>query len=170
MNKLLGTAPRHPGMWVNTPQNSTELPAQPSINTVRSDSRGEQELKNLAPQLATLSQQGRWIVLINPPHISYKQLLANAGVRTDRVLLVHSKDEVETLWAAEKALTSGTSSAVVCWTSSLDKRDSRRLQLVAKSAQAIGLVIEEAEDVSSQELCYSRSTFSAKLNNFAAVH
>jgi len=64
-------------------------------------------------------------------------------VRMDRILLVHTKDEVETLWAMEKALTSGTSSAVVTWTSSLDARDSRRLEIVAKSARALGVVIED---------------------------
>ncbi|NKF52152.1 cell division protein [Shewanella sp. WXL01] len=170
MNNLMGNAPRHPGMWTDGSTGCTDLQAQPSINTVRSKTQGEQELKALAPQLATLSFQGRWIVLINPPHISYKQLLANAGVRTDRVLLVHAKDEIETLWATEKALTSGTSSAVVSWTSNLDDRDSRRLQLVAKSARALGLVIQEQQASELANQAVNPASITGKMNNFAAIH
>lgn len=141
MNKLMGTAPKHPGLWVDMPKADISL-GQP-ITTLQTSNHGITELAHYASQLAQLSQQGQWIVLINPANISYKQMLASAGVRMDRVLLVHTKDEVETLWAMEKALTSGTSSAVITWTHSLDARDSRRLELVAKSARALGVVIED---------------------------
>ncbi|MCF1430256.1 MAG: hypothetical protein LPD71_04120 [Shewanella sp.] len=89
-----------------------------------------------------LSQLCRWIVLINAPKFGYCQLLAQAGVRMDRILLVRGKDEVQTLKAMEKALTSGSSSAVIVWSYPLDDRDQRRLQLVAKSARAIGWLID----------------------------
>ncbi|GIU40201.1 cell division inhibitor SulA [Shewanella sairae] len=142
MNKLMGTSPRHPGLWQDMP--STTLANNPikDITTMVTQTQGRDELKQISAQLSQLSQQGRWIVLISPPNIGYKQMLAAAGVRMDRILLVHAKDEVETLWAMEKALTSGTSSAVITWTNSLDARDSRRLQLVAKSARAAGILIE----------------------------
>ncbi|QQX80590.1 cell division protein [Shewanella sp. KX20019] len=142
MNKLLGVSPRHPGLWQDIP-NST-MSKKTDIETMISHTQGRNELKQICGQLAQLSLQGRWIVLISPPNIGYKQMLASAGVRMDRILLVHAKDEVETLWAMEKALTSGTSSAVITWTNELDARDSRRLQLVAKSAQAVGIIIENA--------------------------
>lgn len=141
MNKLMGTAPRHPGMWIDKPALASN--GYQPIATLSTQTHGVAELGQLCAQLAILSQQGRWIVLISPPHIAYKQLLANAGVRMDRILLVHAKDEVETLWAMEKALTSGTSSAVITWTTPLDERDSRRLQIVAKSARALGVIIED---------------------------
>ena len=95
MNKLMGTAPRHPGLWVDIAESA--FTNQQAINTYQTQTHGEMELSQLASQLAVLSQQGRWIVLISPPHIGYKQMLAKAGVRMDRVLLVHAKDEVETL-------------------------------------------------------------------------
>lgn len=143
MNKLLGNAPRHPGLWLDTVRDTQTDWQHTPIITMPTQSHGHQELSQLSKQLSQLSQQGRWVVLINPPSIGYKQLLASAGVRMDRVLLVHAKDEVETLWAMEKALTSGTSSAVITWTHSLDARDNRRLQIVAKSARAMGIVLEE---------------------------
>ncbi|QYJ86302.1 cell division protein [Shewanella mesophila] len=163
MNNLIGNAPRHPGLWVD--MNSQLKPShQNTISTVSSCTQGKNELQALTPQLARLSQQGQWVVLISPPNIGYKQMLADAGVRMDRILLVHTKDEVEALWAMEKALTSGTSSAVISWTQSLDERDNRRLQIVAKNTQALGVVIEDAnshlpvtahmhEDLGLQQAC-----------------
>ncbi len=144
MNNLIGNAPRHPGLWVDM-DTQLKTNAQHTVSTVSSETLGKKELQAMTPKLARLSQQGQWVVLISPPNIGYKQMLADAGVRMDRILLVHAKDEVEIMWAMEKALTSGTSSAVICWTSSLDARDSRRLQLVAKSSRALGLVIEESQ-------------------------
>ncbi|WP_394129232.1 cell division inhibitor SulA [Shewanella maritima] len=170
MNKLLGTAPKHPGLWRDEHFNSAEVAAPTSINTVRSTSHGQDELSALAPQLATLSKQGRWIVLINPPHIHYKQMLANAGVQMDKVLLVHSKDEVETLWATEKALTNGTSSAVVTWINDLDQRDNRRLQLVAKSARALGLVIQAQAETSTNPTSFAVSNMVSPATNFTSFH
>ncbi|NMH65039.1 cell division inhibitor SulA [Shewanella salipaludis] len=143
MKHLLGNAPRHPGLWLDLDSHVQDS-QQRDITTMPTQTQGRAELQQLSAQLAQLSQQGRWIVLISPPNaIGYKQLLAKAGVRMDRVLLVHAKDEVEVLWAMERALTSGTSSAVISWTQSLDARDIRRLQLVAKSARAMGIVLEE---------------------------
>lgn len=143
MNKLLGNAPRHPGLWIDKVSDADDAWQHTPITCMPTQTQGRQELVQLSAQLALLSQQGRWVVLINPPSIGYKQMLASAGVRMDRVLLVHAKDEVETLWAMEKALTSGTSSAVITWTQSLDARDNRRLQIVAKSVRAMGIVLEE---------------------------
>lgn len=143
MNTLIGNSPRHPGLWLERKNNHSRQLQASGVSTITTHTQGRNELKKVSDQLATLSQQGQWIVLINPPNIGYKQILAEAGVNMNRVLLVHAKDEVETLWAMEKALTSGTSSAVLCWTQSLDARDNRRLQIVAKSARALGIVIED---------------------------
>lgn len=144
MKNLIGNSPRHPGLWSNTIGQVSIEHKDASISSLTTHTQGRDELKNVSKQLATLSHQGQWIVLISPPNIGYKKMLAEAGVRMDRILLVHAKDEIETLWAMEKALISGTSSAVICWTSSLDSRDNRRLELVAKNARALGIVIEDA--------------------------
>lgn len=172
MNKLMGTSPRHPGLWVDIPTADINL-AQP-ITTLQTETNGKVELSQYASQLALLSQQGRWIVLINPANINYKQMLASAGVRMDRVLLVHAKDEIETLWAMEKALTSGTSSAVISWTQPLDARDSRRLELVAKSARALGVVIEDVSTHLGTSLAtkaiISNQNNAVKTINFTSFH
>jgi len=170
MNKLLGNAPRHPGLWLDTVRDADSDWQHTPIITMPTQSQGRQELTQLSKQLAQLSQQGRWIVLINPPSIGYKQLLASAGVRMDRVLLVHAKDEVETLWAMEKALTSGTSSAVLTWIHSLDARDNRRLQIVAKSARAMGIVLEGTTSDLPSDANPTQSTKFAQPAFFSSVH
>lgn len=156
MNNIMGTAPRHPGLWQ---AHSSAVSGQ--IHTLQSDDQGLNALSSCAQQLAQLSQEGRWIVLINAPKFGYRQLLASAGVRMDRVLLVRARDEVETLWAMEKALTSGTCSAVITWSQPLDARDHRRLQLVAKSARATGWLIEDVNTHSqASQGTESRGNFS----------
>jgi len=143
MSIMTGNAPRHPGLWTDTSIAGNQPWQHTGISSLASHSQGRQELLRLCPQLAQLSQQGRWIVLINAPaNIGYKETLARAGVRMDRVLLVRTKDEIEALWATERALTNGTSSAVISWINSLDARDNRRLQLVARNARAMGVVLE----------------------------
>ncbi len=168
MKTLIGISPKHPGLWIDT---ADQLPAAKecvSVTTMTTHTQGRDELQRVSNQLASLSHQGQWIVLISPPNIGYKKLLADAGVRMDRVLLVHGKDEVETLWAMEKALTSGTSSAVISWTPSLDARDNRRLQLVAKSARALGIVIEDAN--SHEQVIHKSCKDVRQASLFAALH
>lgn len=170
MNTLIGNGPRHPGLWFDHETHHSNQLQSSAISTVTTHTHGRDELRQVSAQLATLSLQGQWIVLISPPNIGYKQMLAEAGVRMNRVLLVHAKDEVETLWAMEKALTSGTSSAVLCWTRSLDARDSRRLQIVAKSARALGIVIEDS-GTNLQIETHNRELNSAiKPSLFGSVH
>ena len=170
MNKLLGNAPRHPGLWLDINSDVTQDWQYKAITTLPTQSQGKSELQQLSAQLAQLSHQGRWIVLISPPNIGYKQLLTKAGVRMDRVLLVHAKDEVETLWAMEKALISGTSSAVITWTSSLDARDCRRLQLVAKSARALGIILEDVNAHLPTHLAIEQHDGFKQASLFGAVH
>lgn len=174
MNKLLGVSPRHPGLWQDIPSTSMGASSGNEITTMVTQTQGRDELTQISAQLSQLSQQGRWIVLISPPNIGYKQMLAAAGVRMDRILLVHAKDEVETLWAMEKALTSGTSSAVITWTNSLDARDTRRLQLVAKSARAAGIVIESAIENTNSQLTAStmniQDSVLSQVSLFGGIH
>lgn len=168
MNKLLGNAPRHPGLWTDSPVSSGMVQAQ--VLTRSTCSMGRDELANLAPELARLSLEGRWIVLISPPNIGLKSMLAQAGVRMDRVLLVHAKDEVETLWAMEKALTNGTSSAVLCWTNTLETRDKRRLELVARSAVALGVIFENVNTHSHANNAPVRTEPAAILRHSVQFH
>ncbi|MGL4475500.1 MAG: SulA-like leucine-rich domain-containing protein [Shewanella sp.] len=150
MTTKTSTTSGHPGLWCA----NTRRVHQTMIESLPTHSQGRIELEKIAPQLVRLSHQGQWIVLINPPNIGYKTMLAAAGVRLDRVLLVKAKDEVEALWASEIALTNGTCSAVLTWVSMLDQRDQRRMQLVERNARAIGFIFEHTNLTGSDELAF----------------
>jgi hypothetical protein len=98
------------------------------------DRMGIGELRLLAPALATLGHESRWLIWINPPHIPYAPALAALGIQIEKVLLVHPKCHEDALWSLEQALKSGTCSVAIGW---LDERrltvkDLRRLQLAAR--------------------------------------
>ncbi|WP_299490177.1 SulA-like leucine-rich domain-containing protein [uncultured Shewanella sp.] len=149
---LTSTPAHHPGLWHYQDTSSNTINAfNHSITILNTQSQGTEELLHVGHKLAQLSQEGRWIVLISPPNIAYKPLLEKAGVRMDRILLVHAKDEVESLWAMEKALTNGTCSAVITWTQSLNSRDNRRLQIIAKKACATGYILDKNTNITQTE-------------------
>lgn len=108
-----------------------------TINEVVSANDIEEQLEILIPTLSTLSQQGRWIVLVGAPKQGLKILLEKHGIDSTRVLLVHPKEQLDALWAMEQALMSGTSSAVLGWPGEIDNRDLKRLQLAAKRTNAL---------------------------------
>ena len=101
---------------------------------------GVGELSLAMPALARLSQQGRWIAWIAPPHIPYAPALAAHGVDLSKLLLVHPRNDADALWATEQALRSGTCGAVLAWPGRADDRALRRLQLAAEEGRSWGLL------------------------------
>jgi len=99
------------------------------------------ELQLLLPLLAQLSQQPRWIIWIDPPHIPFPAALAAAGVDLGRILMVHSKGPREPGWVMEQALRSGGCSAVLGWLPQADQRMIRRLQLAASQQPVYGFLL-----------------------------
>ncbi len=116
---------------------------------------GMGELQLLMPALARLSKpEGRgvakqpedseaaddaeagWITWIAPPFQPYPPALLQWGINLSQVLIVHPRQENETLWAAEQALSSGNCAAVLMWLDTLDDYSSRRLQLAAEKGQS----------------------------------
>lgn len=98
------------------------------------------ELQLVLPALARLSQEGRWLVWIAPPHLPYAPALASAGVDLARLLLVRPADARGILWSAEQALRSRACGAVLAWPRSVNTRRLRRLQLAAETGKTLGLL------------------------------
>jgi cell division inhibitor SulA/protein ImuA len=96
------------------------------------------------PGLSRLSQEGRWIAWIDPPHLPYAPALAALGVRLSRVLLVRSASVSDRLWAVEQALGSGACGAVLSWIGECEDRRLRRLQLAAERGGAWGFLFRLA--------------------------
>jgi hypothetical protein len=127
-------------------------------------------LRLAMPALARLSHEGRWLAWIAPPYIPYAPALAGHGVQLSRVLLVHPRTssalrvtsrelppesgapnsqhatrnaQLDSLWAIEQALRSGTCGAVLAWPTSEDERSLRRLQLAAEEGRSWGLLFRD---------------------------
>jgi protein ImuA len=108
------------------------------------DLHGIGEVSLLLPSLAVLTAAGRHIALVAPPHIPYAPALDRAGVRLERLLVIGTRDDAETLWALEQALGSGACGAALAWPGRANTRALRRLQLAAERGCATGFLYRQA--------------------------
>lgn len=121
------------------------------------DQPGIGEIRLIIPALAQLSRDNsRWIAWIAPPYIPYPPALIAAGVDLSRILVVRPGNEKDALWATEKALTSGSCSAVLAWPGNkVRDKDIRRLQVAAKENHCWNILfrpIRAARQASPAEL------------------
>ncbi|HEC12112.1 MAG TPA: translesion DNA synthesis-associated protein ImuA [Acidiferrobacteraceae bacterium] len=120
------------------PEGGWPLGALTEILTIH---EGVGALRLVTPALARLSDGDRWLAWIAPPYIPYAPALEAAGVDLSRVMLVHAQQQHDVLWAAEQALRSGTSGAVMAWLpEKIDPKRLRRLQLAAEAGGSLGLI------------------------------
>jgi len=92
----------------------------------------------MVPALARLSEEPRWLLLVNPPFVPYAPALAAAGVDLGRLLVVDGGGEAA--WAAEQGLRSGACSAVLAWGGRWETAALRRLQLAAEAGNVLALL------------------------------
>ncbi len=118
-----------------------------AITELLADRQGIGEMRLLIPALAQLSHQQQWLAFIAPPHIPYAPALAERGIDTSHILLVHPKNQKDQLWATEQALRSNTCCAVLTWlpheidkNQKINTTDLRRLQLAAQQGNCLGVL------------------------------
>src|SRR5690606_5749773 len=146
---------------------------------------GTGELKLLMPTLARLSnadgdangdtnganevhstgsaafEKAGWIAWIAPPFQPYPPALLQWGIHLQHMLMVHPRRDVEALWAAEQALSSGNCAAVLVWPDALDARASRRLQLAAEKGQSLCFAFRPLEAAALSSAAALRLALSA---------
>ncbi len=117
---------------------------QHALTEILLEHYGMGELQLLMPALARLStpqdhevsDEAGWIAWIAPPFQPYPPALLQWGINLSRVLIVRPRQENETLWSAEQALSSGNCAAVLMWLDTMDDYSSRRLQLAAEKGRS----------------------------------
>lgn len=92
---------------------------------------GVGEFSLLAPALAQLSQEARWLAFVDPPEVPYAPALAQRGFALERVLVVRTKSARDARWSVEQLVRSGTASAVLAWLPDGDERALRRVHAAA---------------------------------------
>jgi len=111
-----------------------------AVTELYPQAQGIGELMLVLPALARLTQSGRHVACIAPPHLPYAPALASHGLVLARVLHVQAQGARESLWATEQALRCQAVAAVLAWPSGLDDRAVRRLQLAAEAGGSCALL------------------------------
>ena len=106
---------------------------------------GVGEIRFLAATLSALTQAGREIVLLAPPHIPDPTGWAQLGIDMRRVLVVRTPRPADRLWALEESLKSAAFGALIAWLpeeKTLARHDAlRRLQSAAASANGLSFLM-----------------------------
>lgn len=109
---------------------------------------GVGEIRLLGPSLVATQQQGRLVMLFDPPAKLSAQALMQLGVDVAQLLVVHTRARVipgsDSLWAFEQALKSGHVGALLAWLPPRLRADRlRRLQLAAQAHDGPAFVLRE---------------------------
>lgn len=109
---------------------------------------GVGEIRLLGPCLTAMQQQGRLVMLFDPPAKLSAQALAQLGFDVAQLLVVHTRARVipgsDSLWAFEQALKSGHVGGVLAWLPPRLRADRlRRLQLAAQAHDGPAFVLRE---------------------------
>lgn len=106
---------------------------------------GVGELGLIVPLLARMTQAGRRVALVAPPHIPYAPALRAAGVDLAQCWVVDANQAADIIWALEQLLRCPAVGAVAGWLAMADERVQRRLQLAAEhngdAGGAVGLLL-----------------------------
>ncbi len=161
LNKLLNSTPQlWKGRRANHSQRSlptgharldARLPGQGwplgAVTELISARPGLGEFSLLFPTLADIGKQGQWLVLVDPPWIPYPAALQGHGLRLERLLLVRTGSEKESLWACEQALRSSRGGAVLAWPERISFAHLRRLQLAAEEQGKLAFLFRPEQAV-----------------------
>lgn len=101
---------------------------------------GVGELRLLAPMLARLTQAGKTVILLAPPHIPFASALDGLGIDLTHLLLIEAEKPMDRIWAVEQALKSASFGALLCWLPQARPDQLRRLQLTAGGCEGLTFV------------------------------
>jgi len=90
------------------------------------------ELSLLLPGLSQVTSDNQWAAFVNPPYLPYAPALANSGINLERLLIINTDNDNDTLWATEQLLRAGIFASVVAWVTRTTAQKQRRLQLAAE--------------------------------------
>ncbi len=163
MPGLAAELERHPGIWRGSELARTgcpgiatgfaaldaELPGGGwpcgALTEILPQHEGIGELRILGPALARLAAQGKFIAWIAPPYLPYAPALAAAGIALERVLIVKTTRDGDSLWAAEQALRSAACGGVLVWPREIRYTQLRRLQLAAEDSRCLAVLFRPTE-------------------------
>lgn len=111
-----------------------------ALSELLADDAGVGECSLLLPVLNAMREEGRWTVLIAPPHGLHAPAWVSGGADCARLAVVAPESRRDLLWAAEQALASGAAGVVVCWAKQADPAQVRRLQVAVAGSDTLAFV------------------------------
>ena len=163
MPSLAAELDQHPGIWRGSELARTgcpgiatgfaaldaELPGGgwpcAALTEILPQHEGIGELRILGPALAQLAAQGKFIAWIAPPYLPYAPALAAAGIDLERVVIVKTARDGDSLWAAEQALRSAACGGVLAWPRDIRFAQLRRLQLAAEDGRCLAVLFRHTQ-------------------------
>ncbi len=114
------------------------------------------EFSLLFPALAEISHSGQWLILVDPPWVPYPAALQGHGLALERLLLVRTHNDKESLWACEQALHGDQGGAVLAWPERISFARLRRLQLAAEVSAKLAFLFRPEQVLASASPCALR--------------
>ncbi len=113
---------------------------QGAVSELLLSNNGTGELRLLAPLMAKLSEQPGYLCWINPPFQPYAPALSYLGVDINKLIIINTRSDLDTIWTAQQAMNSKSCSLVLTWLpkKSLSK-EMRKLCLAAENSQCWGV-------------------------------
>ena len=108
-----------------------------SLTELLLPAEGLGEIRLLSQALKHITQSGRNILLINPPHIPYMNAWENLHIDSRRILIVRACKAPERLWVIEQGIKSAAFGAVICWLPEANPQAMRKLQVIARTTASL---------------------------------
>ncbi|MEH6543874.1 MAG: translesion DNA synthesis-associated protein ImuA [Porticoccaceae bacterium] len=104
---------------------------------------GVGEWNLLAPALSQLSQAGRYLFLVDPPHEPYAPALKQLGIPLDRLVLIRTSNASQYVWSCQHILRSAACGALLAWQNNtrLTLHQVRKLQLAARAQTCLAILL-----------------------------
>ncbi len=107
----------------------------------------------------------QWAAFVNPPYLPYAPALANARINLERLLIINTDNDNDTLWATEQLLRTGLFASVVSWVNRTTAQKQRRLQLAAELGKTWATVYRPASAKDQHSPAALRIVVSAETRN-----
>lgn len=130
---------------ITTKETTTKSNLAGSVTEIVVQNDNFSNIPMLMPLLAQLSRDDRWFVWIAPPILLPKQLLLDAGIDLNKVILLNPDNKHSTFELAKQALSTGTSHSVISWPGYLSEQELNELESAAKIGQSHGIVIRRRQ-------------------------
>ena len=140
--RLAGTA--IPAVASGFPELDAQLPGsgwpRGTLTEILVDQAGIGECSLLMPALQHTRDQGKWTLLVAPPHALCAAAWAAAGSELSRLLVASPQRPRDALWAVEQGLASGALGSVLCWSRQINPAQVRRLEVAVGGSDTLAFL------------------------------